>query len=206
MKDNDKNVFSILALLIFVSGFIIGKSLWINILILISSLIFSIIGIIKSIVLKKKTGKRKGIVISIIILLLVSIMLFAMPLYRLIKATKPTDTVSYSQLNEIELIAFDALKEFYYILGDTTGNIKNIQIDSMYYQEKDNIDNGEEKCFIIYINYIEKDTITQKCYIYNNTKTFIDNEKVDEWITNGKEIECKKIIQVYTNTFFRRSK
>lgn len=206
MKHNDKNIFSILALLIFVSGFIIGKSLWINILILISSLIFSIIGIINSIVLKKKTGKRKGIVISIIILLLVSIMLFEMPLYRLIKATKPTDTVSYSELNEIELIAFDALKEFYYILGNTTGNIKNIQIDSMYYQEKDNIDNGEEKCFIIYINYIEKDTITQKCYIYNNTKTFVDNEKVNEWITNGKKIDSKKIMQVYTNTFFRRSK
>lgn len=181
------NIYALLSIILFCICFFVKENIYLFIL-LIVSIILSIIAIIKSSKLKKEIGKRKGITISIITLVLGIIILLANTLMSIDNINLDTNTqkTSYNSLSNTEKIAYQGIKELYNRINDED----NLVIDSIYYI-------GSET---MYINFTGKNSFnaTVKNYFYYSPYA---SKIYTGWSTEiGQKLDKDKIIQVYNSS------
>lgn len=190
------NIFSLLALVCFITLFFDFTNLIYLFLSLIGSFVFSIMGIVKSSKVKKKIGKRKGLAMSIVILVLTSILILSVLIITIINVP----VTDYNSLNNIEKIAYNGVKSLYYSASDE----ENLEVNSIYYQQ---ITTDTESYYIIYINFTGKNAFNgtvKNCYKYTSghSITSLNGGTVSkQWLTSfGTKLDTDKIMQVYNSS------
>lgn len=180
----------------------------------ITGIVLSIIGIVKSTKIKKQVGKLKGItvsIISIIVILLVlilSIMEFILLIYEQVSGdtefssmvnslgiTETTPQYTYETLNDMEKLAYNAVRELYNRVDDE----ENLTINSIYCQE---INTDSSHYYKIYINCTGKNAFNatvKNCYTYRSSGSILGSDISKNWVTIGRKLNVEKIMTVYNN-------